>query len=317
MHHVAILALDGFVPFDLGIPCDLFGRAASGTRQLYTVTVCGPRPSSEGLWFNLSRLADLTCLEQADTIIIPGVWNTTQTIAPEVLTALRAAADRGCRLASICTGAFVLAEAGILDGLRATTHWMSVSELGERFPKIAVVQNVLFVDNGQVLTSAGVAAGVDLCLHLIRRDHGAAVAADSARKAVVPLEREGGQPQLIKYELPDSGDSLNEILLWLLENLSRQLSVEALAARFNLSIRTLNRRFHQQTGMGPLKWIVSARIRRAQQLLESTALSIEEVAAASGFASASAFRDRFHRQVGASPSAWRKTYGSTRRLPEA
>ena len=313
MHKVAILAPDGFVAFDLGIPCDLFGRAVSGEMQLYDVTVCGPRPEVTGMWFNVHPAADLDCLEQADTIMVPGVSNRAQTIEPSVLAALRAASVRGARLASICTGAFVLAEAGVLDGLRATTHWQSAPELASRFPNVMVEQNVLFVDNGRVLTSAGVASGVDLCLHMIRKDFGAAVAADAARKAVVPLEREGGQPQLIRHELPESGDSLHGVLLWLLENLGRNLTVEALAAKCNLSIRTLNRRFHQQTGLSPLRWILNAKIRRAQQLLESTNLSIEDVATAAGFDSASAFRDRFNRQVGSSPSTWRNTYGNAKK----
>jgi len=314
MHRVAILALDDFVAFDLGIPCDLFGRAAAGSKRLYDVQVCGPRPEVPGSWFNLNQLADLSCLERADTIIVPGISRTERKTEAAVLEAL--ASVRSARMASICTGAFVLAEAGVLDGLRATTHWLAVSELAARFPKVTVERNVLFVDNGRVLTSAGVAAGVDLCLHMIRQDFGAAVAADCAREAVVPLEREGGQPQLIKHEGPESGDSLNGILLWLLENLGRKLTVESLAAKFNLSVRTLGRRFHQQTGLSPLKWILSARIRRSQQLLESTSLSIEEVATAAGFDSASAFRDRFHRQIGASPSTWRNTYGGARRFSD-
>lgn len=312
MHRVAILALDGFVPFDLGIPCDLFGRAVSGPKRLYDVQVCGLRPDVQGSWFNLSQLGDLSCLKRADTVIIPGINNIDQPTEPLVMDALATASACGVRLASICTGAFALAEAGVLDGLRATTHWLAVLELAARFPKVLVERNVLFVDNGRVLTSAGVAAGVDLCLHLIRNDFGASIAANCAREAVVPLERVGGQPQLIKHEKPDSGDSLNVILLWLLENLGLKLTVEALADKFNLSIRTLNRRFHQQTGLSPLKWILSARVRRAQQLLESTALSIEEVATVAGFDSASAFRERFHRQVGASPSTWRNSYGSGR-----
>lgn len=314
MHQVAILALDGFVSFDLAIPCDLFSRAVSGSKRLYEVCVCAPRPEIKGPLFNLNQLADLSCLERADTVIVPGLNDIDQRTEPLIIKALVAAKARGARLASICTGAFVLAEAGILDGLRATTHWLAVAELAARFPKVLVEQNVLFVDNGQVLSSAGVASGVDLCLHLTRKDFGAAVAADCAREAVVPLEREGGQPQLVKHERPDSGDSLGEILLWLLENLGQKLTVEALAAKFNLSVRTLNRRFHQQTGLSPLQWILSARIRRSQQLLEATALSIEEVAAASGFDSSSSFRERFHRLIGASPSAWRNTYGDARRL---
>lgn len=316
MHRVAILALNGFVPFDLGIPCDLFGRAEDGSKRLYEVQVCGPRPEAAGAWFNVNQLADLSCLKRAETIIVPGLNRTDQNIEAPVLEALRRASARGARLASICTGAFVLAEAGLLNGLKATTHWQAVAELAARFPQITVERNTLFIDNGRILTSAGVAAGVDLCLHMIRRDFGAAVAADCARQAVVPLEREGGQPQLIKHEKPDSGESLNGLLLWLLENLGRKLTVEDLAARFNLSVRTLGRRFHQQTGLSPLKWILSARIRRSQQLLESTALSIEEVATAAGFESASAFRDRFHRQVGASPSTWRNTYSRARRVSE-
>lgn len=317
MHRVAVLALDSFVAFDLGIPVDLFGRAAGSPKMLYEVWTCGPRSEVRGDWFSLAGLAGLDSLERAQTIIVPGVSDYKTPADPEALAALRKAADRGARLASICTGAFVLAEAGLLDGQRATTHWQAISELAAGFPQIMVEPNVLFVDNGQVLTSAGVAAGVDLCLHMIRRDFGAEVAAGCARAAVVPLEREGGQPQLIKHEAPDSGDSLAEILLWILENLSRDISVEALAAKYHLSVRTLNRRFHQQTGTSPLKWILSARVRRAQQLLESSSLSIEDVATAAGFESSSAFRDRFHRQVGASPSSWRNTYGASRRLAGA
>ena len=315
MHQMAILIPDGFVSFDLGIPCDMFGRAVSGDSQLYEIKVCGPRPEMKGTWFNVSQVTDLGYLEQADTIMVPGMIDIAKPIEPSVLDALRAASIRGARMASICTGAFVLAEAGILNGLRVTTHWQKVAELNARFPKIMVEQNVLFVDNGMVLTSAGVASGVNLCLHMIRKDFGAAVAADIARKAVVPLEREGGQPQLIKHERAESEDNLNSVLLWLLENLGRKLTVEALAAKCNLSVRTLNRRFHQQIGLSPLKWILSARIRRAQQLLESTALSIEDVATAAGFDSASAFRARFHRQVGVNPSTWRNTYRGNKPLP--
>lgn len=311
MHTVAVLALEGFVAMDLAIPSDIFGRARSRSGEtLYAVSVCGGVEMPACGLFAIKTRHGLNALSQADTIVIPGVTDLENPAAGDVLDALQRAAARGARLASICTGAFVLAKAGLLDGLRATTHWRAAHELASRYPLVAVEPNVLFIDNGRVLTSAGVASGVDLCLHMLRKDHGAEAAADAAAEIVMPPERSGGQAQLIRHEAPHPGVGINDVMLWLQEHLGRPLSVEETAKRFNMSARTLARRFREQTGTTPLQWILGARIRRAQQLLETTALSVEGVAAAVGFESGAAFRDRFRRVTGVTPTAWRNTYGS-------
>lgn len=309
MHKLTILALDGFVIMDLGIPADIFAMAQIYCgRQLYETEICGWERSVETYLFDIKTRYGLERLELADTIIVPGITDTSWTVSENVKKALRQAAARGARIASICTGAFVLAEAGLLDGLRATTHWQFVDEMAARYPKIKVEPDVLFVDNGRILTSAGITSGVDLCLHLIRKDYGAVMASIAAKHIVMPLERDGGQMQLIKHEMPESGDNLNNLLFWLMENLQRNLSVEDIARRAGMSVRNFNRRFRDQTGTTPLQWILTARVRRSQQLLEATDLSIEDIATASGFESAANFRDRFKRVVGVSPSSWRNTY---------
>jgi transcriptional regulator GlxA family with amidase domain len=203
----------------------------------------------------------------------------------------------------------VLAAAGVLDGLRATTHWLAAPQLASRYPKVLVDANVLFVDNGQVLTSAGAAAGLDLCLHMVRRDCGAAAALNAARLAVMPLEREGGQAQFIVNEAPTSPEALQPLLTWLAENLQQPLGLEDIAQQAATSTRTLSRRFLEQVGATPLQWVLAQRVRRAQQLLETSAMSIEQVATETGFRSAAAFRDRFSKVVGASPQAYRRTFG--------
>jgi transcriptional regulator GlxA family with amidase domain len=230
-------------------------------------------------------------------------------MAPRVLRAVRAAAANGARVASICSGAFVLAATGLLDGRRATTHWLAAAELARRYPRIDVDPNVLYVDNGKVLSSAGAAAGLDLCLHMVRGDYGAAVAADAARLSVMPLEREGGQAQFIVHEPPASdGASLEPVQRWMERNLDRELSLGDIAKKAALSVRTLNRRFRDQSGTTPIQWLLKARARRAQHLLETSAQSIEQIATRVGFGSAATFRQRFHRVVGTSPQAYRRAF---------
>jgi transcriptional regulator GlxA family with amidase domain len=208
-------------------------------------------------------------------------------------------------------GAFTLAATGLLDGLRATTHWRAAAALARRYPRVAVDPDVLFVDNGQFLTSAGAAAGLDLCLHLIRRDYGAAVAADAARTAVMPLERAGGQAQFIAHPPPiPDGATLEPLLRWLDQNAHRELTLGQIAAQARLSVRTLNRRFREQTGTTPLQWLHRARLRRAQCLLETTSLPVERIAGQVGFGSPTAFRDHFRRLVGTSPHAYRRAFRS-------
>lgn len=261
---------------------------------------CYPRPRG------------LHALGEADTIIVPGLADPAEPIPEEVLEALRAAAEGGTRIASICVGAFILAAAGLLNGLRATTHWAAARELSRLYPAVDVDADVLFVDSGQILTSAGAAAGLDLCLHMIRRDHGSAVAADAARTAVMPLQRDGGQAQFIVHEQPSADDSsLEPLLRWMEENAHRRLTLNDIAARAAMSTRTLNRRFREQTGTTPLRWLQQTRIRRAQRLLETTRHSVECIAGEVGFGSPTSFRDIFKSFVGISPRDYRRTFGGS------
>ncbi len=312
MHTVAVLALDGVVAFDLATPLEVFGRARlPGGDAAYRVRVCAPADEVDAGAFALRLTWRLDALAEADTIILPGLADPAMPILQEVLVALRAAAGRGARIASICVGTFTLAATGLLDGLRATTHWLAADALARRYPRVEVDPDVLFVDNGQLLTSAGAAAGLDLCLHLIRRDHGAAVAADAARTSVMPLERAGGQSQFIAHAPPiPDGATLEPLLRWLDENAHRELTFGQIAARAGLSPRTLNRRFRDQTGTTPLQWLHRARLRRAQCLLETTGLPVERIAAQVGFGSPTTFRDRFRRLVGTSPHAYRRAFRS-------
>ncbi len=314
MHRIAILALHGVVPFDLATPCEVFDRVhAPGLHAAYSIRVCGEAKLVKAGAFDIRVQWGLRHSADADTVIVPGVVNPLMPISDEVLEALRAAAARGARIASICSGAFVLAAAGLLDGLRATTHWLAAPQLASRYPQVTVDPNVLFVDNGRVLTSAGAAAGLDLCLHMVRCDYGAAVAADAARLAVMPLEREGGQAQFIVSEPPASTRTLQPLLSWLMQHLDEPLTLEDIARRVSTSTRTLSRRFFEQTGTTPLQWVLAQRVRRAQKLLETTALSIEQVATNAGFGSAASFRDRFARHVGVSPQTYRRTFGGPAR----
>ncbi|WP_189335574.1 GlxA family transcriptional regulator [Actinoplanes ianthinogenes] len=311
MHIVAVLALDRVIPFDLATPLEVFSRVrlADGSAP-YEVRVCSTAGTVDAGAFTLQAPWGLETLLDADTIILPGCADGAVVVPERVLTCLRKAAAGGARIASICAGAFILAETGLLDGLRATTHWLAASLLAAKYPQVEVDPGVLYVDNGQFLTSAGAAAGLDLCLHLIRRDHGSAVAADAARLSVMPLEREGGQAQFIVPEQPPTprGSALEPLLRWMQENTDVDLTLGAIAARGGMSVRTLNRRFREQTGTTPLQWLLRARIRRAQHLLEATDEPVEQIAGRVGFGSPTAFRDRFKRVVGASPQSYRATF---------
>ena len=308
MHTVAVLALDDVIVFDLATPVGTFGfaRLPDGS-PAYRVLVCGSSAvKSES--FTLRPHWGLDALAEADTIIVPGRdgWD-----APEdVLDALRAAAARGVRIASICAGAFILAATGLLDGLRATTHWLGAAELAARHPEIDVDPNVLYVDNGQFLTSAGAAAGLDLCLHMVRRDFGSEVAANTARLSVMPLEREGGQAQFIPHDQPPvpRGTEMDRLLTWLTDHAEEDLSLADIAAHAGMSTRTLNRRFRDQTGATPLQWLNRQRVRLAQHLLENTTHPVDRIAGQVGFGSPTAFRERFKRVVGTSPNTYRAAF---------
>ncbi len=306
-HVIAVLALRGLIPFDLAIPCEIFGRVPG-----YDLRVCGPARRVPGPHFDIAVRHGLAALAEGDTVIVPGISDVQAPTPPAVLDALRAAARRGTRIASICSGAFVLAQAGLLDGRRATTHWLAAPLLARRFPAVSVDADVLFVDEGDILTSAGAAAGMDLCLHMLRRDRGAAVAAEAARLAVMPPQREGGQAQFIRHDPPAEPSPLDPLLDWLRRNLQRPLTLDQIAGRAGMSVRTLTRRFRDRTGTTPLQWLLAARVRRAQHLLETTGLGIEQVATRCGFESAAAFRDRFGRVAGTSPSAYRRGFNAWR-----
>jgi transcriptional regulator GlxA family with amidase domain len=309
MHTVAVLALDDVIAFDLATPVQTFGftRLPDGG-PAYRVIVCGGSTVKTDA-FTLHPNWGLDALADADTIIVPGREADTPT-PPDILDALRKAAADGTRIASICVGAYTLAETGLLDGLRATTHWVAAAGLAARYPAIEVDPNVLYVDNGQFLTSAGAAAGLDMCLHMIRRDHGSAVAAHTARLSVMPLEREGGQAQFMVSDQPalPRGAELEPVLRWLSDNATSDLTLAGIATHAGMSTRTLNRRFREQTGTTPLQWLHRERVRQAQYLLENTTYPVDRIASEVGFGSPTAFRERFKRVVGTNPNAYRSAF---------
>ncbi|MBH1937272.1 AraC family transcriptional regulator [Streptomyces sp. AV19] len=314
MHTVAVLAPDRVISFDLATPIEVFTRTTlPDGAQAYQVRICAERPEVDAGPFTLRAPWGLERLKDADTVVVPGTETPATPLPPAVREALRAAAAEGARIASICSGALPLASTGLLDGLRATTHWAVADMLAELYPDVLVDPGVLYVDNGQILTSAGASAGLDLCLHMVRRDYGSAVAAATARVAVMPLEREGGQAQfIVQHHTPaPRGSALEPLLLWLQDNLARDLTLADIAARVGTSPRTLIRHFREQTGTTPLRWLHRARVRQAQHLLETTDHTVERVAAQVGFGSPTSFRDGFKRVTGVSPHSYRRGSGRT------
>lgn len=312
MHTVAVLALRQVIPFDLSTPIEVFTRTRlPDGRPGYQVRVCAEESEIDTGAFTIRAPWGLEGLKDADTIIVPGTADPAAPLTPAVRTALREAAATGTRIASICSGTFPLAASGLLHGLRATTHWIAADQLAAAYPDIDVDPDVLYVDNGQILTSAGAAAGLDMCLHMIRQDYGSAVAADAARLSVMPLEREGGQAQFIVHDHTPTpaGSALEPLVTWIRDNLARPLTLDDIAAHAGVSTRTLIRRFREQTGTTPLQWLHRARIRQAQHLLETTQHSVERIGAQVGFGSPTAFRDRFKRTTGVSPYAYRRSFG--------
>lgn len=309
-HRVACLALPGVLSFDLATACETFRHAFGDSGQpCYEVAVCAEQVELDVGPFTIRAKHDLAPLDAADTILVPGVTLPLPALSPAVYEALHRAKKRRARIASICSGAFILAEAGLLDGLRATTHWAAASEFAHRYPTIDLDPTVLFVDNGQILTSAGAAAGLDLCLHMIRSDFGAAVAAHVARLSVVPLQREGGQAQFIppSFQTPDK--TLQPVIAWAMTNLHQPLTLARLARQAHSSTRTLHRRFIEQVGESPAQWLIRVRVQRAQELLESSKLSVEQIVCEVGLGSAANFRQQFQRITGVSPSQYRKNFG--------
>lgn len=306
MRTVAFAVTAGMLGLELSMAHEVFGAGPSADR--YDVVLCGARPVTVGL-FRVVPDGGLDRLRAADTVIVPG-WADVDADPPaDLVAAVRAAHDAGVRVVSLCTGAFVLAAAGLLDGRRATTHWAHTDALAARYPRVTVDPDVLYVDNGSVLTSAGKAAAMDLCLHLVRLDHGSAVANTVARRLVVPPHRDGGQAQFVTAPVPVAGGHpLAELFDWALDRLDHPLTVPDLARRANMSTRNLGRHFRSATGTTPLQWLLSQRIRRAQELLETTGDSIDAIAAATGLGTAATLRRHFHRAVGVPPDTYRRTF---------
>jgi transcriptional regulator GlxA family with amidase domain len=315
MHRVAVLLLPPVVGFDAAIPPLLFSNATDADgNALYEVVTCAltPGPVAATTGFGVLPEAGPEALATADTVVIPGTRYPPARIdgvlAPEASEAL-ARIRPGTRLVSICTGAFVLAAAGLLDGRRSTTHWKFADDMRRLHPQVLVDENVLFVDDGDVLTSAGLAAGIDLCLHIIRSDHGAQVANAVARYCVVPPWREGGQAQFIDHQVPAPDHfSTAATREWALEHLDEELTVHRLARHANMSARTFSRRFREETGQSPGAWVRSRRVDRARELLESRDLPVDQVARLSGLGSGGNLRHHLRRGVGMSPSSYRKSY---------
>lgn len=311
MQKIAVLALQSVVPFDLGVACDVFSRVklANG-ESAYKVLVCASETRIQAGAFEIHAPHSFDEVVTADIVVVPGIEDIHRPIPDSVIKVLKAASNAGALIASICTGTFVLAAAGLLDGRAATTHWAVAEELARRYPNVSVDPSVLFVDDGDVVTSAGASAGLDMCLHLVQRLHVQEIASHSARLAVAPLHRDGGQAQFIEHQMPSAECSLGKLFEWMLENLDRPLNVSILAARASMSTRTFARRFREQTGTTPIQWLLRFRIRRAQQLLETSAASIEYISAASGFESPVTFRARFQSLIGLTPTAYRRRFGS-------
>ncbi|GAA2435265.1 helix-turn-helix domain-containing protein [Actinomadura vinacea] len=315
-HRVAVLLVPPVVAFDSAIPGLVLGCAKTGGRPHYEVRTCTPRPGPVATTTDVEIMVrhGLEILDEADTIVVPGThgWEAAD---PRVAEALRGAAADGRRLVSICTGAFMLGLAGVLDGRRATTYWRWTDEFARRFPSVDLDPRVLFVDDGPVLTSAGLAAGIDLCLHIVRSDFGAAVANEVARHVVMAPGRQGGQAQFIAAPPPagDGAQSLAVTREWALRNLDRPLTLTDLAGHARVSIRTLTRRFGLETGMAPLQWLLHSRVERAKELLESTALPVAEVARLSGLGSADSLRAHLVRRAGLTPTAYRAAFSEPAR----
>jgi AraC family transcriptional activator FtrA len=309
----AVVVLEGVTLFELGVACDIFGvdYSAEFGRPWYRLDVCGVRPGPVGVFgsFRIDVPHGLRRLRLADTVIVPPTERL-DLVPDTVLEALRAAHARGARLVSLCTGAFVLARAGLLDGRRATTHWSECTELARRHPAVAVDPGVLFVDEGDMLTSAGSAASIDLCLHVVRRDFGAEIATQLARQLVVPPQRDGGQAQFIDAPLSavDSDSLFADTLAWLAEHLDEPVSVDELAERSAMSPRTFARRFVASTGTTPYQWLIRQRVHLAQRLLEASDAPIESVAVRSGFCTPANLRKHFARVVHTSPQQYRRTF---------
>ncbi|AYL38143.1 MULTISPECIES: helix-turn-helix domain-containing protein [Streptomyces] len=313
LRNVAAVLLDGVNPFELGVVCEVFGvdRSDDGLPVYDFAVASADGPAVRTInGFSLQVAHGLERLETADLIAVPaGAAYTSREFPPGMLDALRRGVDRGARVLSVCSGVFVLAAAGLLDGRRAAAHWKHAEELTRQYPHLTVEPDVLYVDEDPVITSAGTAAGIDACLHLVRKEQGPEVANRIARRMVVPPHRDGGQAQYIERPLPVSGgDTVSGVLVWMERHLDEETTVEQLAARAHMSPRTFARRFQQETGTTPYRWILRQRVLLAQHLLEATDETVDAVAGRTGFGNAAALRHHFVRAVGTTPHAYRRTF---------
>lgn len=316
-HRVAVLVLDGVIPFELGIPQRIFGRARDAAgRPLYEVVTCavrGPGPVRSDADFSILVERGPEALATADTVIVPASYELGPVYEEGRLTDELAAALAhvvpGTRMVSICTGSWVLAAAGYLDGRPATTHWADAATFQAMFPSVRVDADVLFIDDGDVLTSAGVAAGIDLCLHIVRRDHGAAVANDVARRTVVPPHRDGGQAQFIQRPVPEPQlATTTSARAWALAHLHEPIQLRDMAEQESMSVRTFTRRFREEVGVSPGQWLTQQRVERARHLLESSALSMDQVAHDAGFGTAQSLRQHVIAALGVPPTTYRRMF---------
>ncbi|HKS49708.1 MAG TPA: helix-turn-helix domain-containing protein [Amycolatopsis sp.] len=308
----AALLIDGVEPFEFGVVCEVFGvdRTDDGVPPIEFL-VCGERagePLRSGVGVLITPEYGLDALDDADLVTLPAA-KIRDDYPPAVLQAIWDASARGATVLTVCSGAFLLGAAGLLDGRRCTTHWRHVDEFRQRFPKAKVDRDVLFVDEGDLITSAGTAAGIDACLHFVRRELGSAAANAIARRMVVPPQREGGQQQFIELPIPEcTADSLQPMLTWVMDHLTEEHTVTALARRASMSERTFARRFAAETGTTPHRWLTIQRVLHARALLEDTQLGIEKIAHRCGFGTAALLRHHFHKIVGVSPADYRRTF---------
>jgi transcriptional regulator GlxA family with amidase domain len=314
LRNVAAVVLDGVRPFELGVVCEVFGvdRSDDGlpVYDFAVVSAEGPALGTHAGGLSMATPYGLDRLETADLIAVPaGEEFTWRTYPPKLLDALRRAVERGTRVLSVCSGVFVLGAAGLLDGRRCAVHWHHAAELARRYPRARVEPDVLYIDEDPVITSAGTAAGIDACLHIVRKEQGPQVANKIARRMVVPPHREGGQAQYIERPLPRSGsDTVAGVLAWMEENLHREITVDQLAALAHMSPRTFARRFQQETGTTPYRWLLRQRVLLAQELLEATDQTMDMIADRTGFGTAAALRHQFQRVLGTTPHAYRRAF---------
>lgn len=307
---VVVPMLETVALFELAVPVGVFGPTdrADLAPDWYELVVCGTGTHTASAGLTVSARAGLSALRTADLVIVPACVMPDYEAPPALLSALRAAHARGARIASLCTGAFVLAAAGLLDGRTVTTHWMYADELRRRHPAVTVDERPLYVDDGDILTSAGTAAALDLCLHIVRTDFGAAVAAEVSRRMVIAPHREGGQSQYIPAPVPARTDGFAPVLDWAVRHLDRPLTMAELADRAGMSLRTFGRHFADRVGVTPLAWLNQQRLARARALLETTDLPVETVAQRSGLGTGSGLRQHFQRAYGTTPASYRRTF---------